>query len=104
PPRIGVKSVGQMGGVAAGDADHASGDRPSKTEGVHQFTPVVSMLCEHRAVEALARETEGRVMPNPAIELAGGSAHDGAPVRVRADAKAWIYGIIHGDIPWSARE
>jgi hypothetical protein len=61
------------------------------------------MLCEHRALEALAREAEGRTVPAPAIEFAGGGAHDGAPVRIRADAKAWVARIIHGDIPWSAR-
>ena len=63
----------------------------SKAEGVDEFTPVEPMLCEHRAVEALARETEGRVVPNPAIELAGSGAHDGAPVRIGADAKGLTY-------------
>jgi len=61
------------------------------------------MLYEHRAVKALAREAEGRVMPNSAIDLAGSGAHNGAPVRIRTKPKARIERIIHGGGPWSAR-
>lgn len=88
--------------MASEDRD-ASGYETSKTERVGELTTVGSMLCEHRAVKALAREAEGGVVPNSAIELTGSGAHDGAPVRIRAKAKAWIERIIHGGGPWSTR-
>lgn len=87
----------------ASDERDASGYEWSKTEGVGQLATIGPMLCEHRAVKALAREAEGGIVPNSTIELAGSGAHDGAPARIRAKAKAWIERIIHGGGPWSAR-
>src|SRR5690606_38750150 len=89
-----TRRPGRLGAAASDDRD-ASGYETSKTEGVGEFTTVGSMLCEHRAVKALAREAEGRVVASFAIELAGSGPHNGAPVRIRAKAKAWIERIIH---------